>query len=355
MKENEVKIIRASSSKEWREELISFGNIDVCYLPEYHLAYENVLKDAKAIMWSFENEDNKFCYPFFISQIKLTNDEKSIRTPYFDISSVYGYSGPLSTSVDSNFLSLAWKNFDSWAKKKKIINEFIRFSFSPDNRVFAHPETEVLFNRKSAVFNLPDQKDKILKDLGPKTRNMIKKAQKLDLFVKKLDFLKYKKEFMQIYLESMEYNSAKDFFFYSDEYFLSLGKMKTNEISLYGVFDGKDLISAAIILKSGKNSLYHLGCTKKKYLSSGANNLCLFQASLDLSKEGFRLFNFGGGRTINPDDPLLKFKKNNSNELVDFFIGKRILDKEAYNYILNQWKEMNGINKTSINLQFYKD
>ena len=40
------------------------------------------------------------------------------------------------------FFSL--KNFDSWAKKKKIINEFIRFSFSPDNRVFAHPETEVL-------------------------------------------------------------------------------------------------------------------------------------------------------------------------------------------------------------------
>ena len=101
---SEVKIISASSSKEWREELISFGDIDVCYLPEYHLAYENVLKSAKAIMWSFENEGNKFCYPFFISQIKLTSDEKLIHTPYFDISSVYGYSGPLSTSSDTNFL-----------------------------------------------------------------------------------------------------------------------------------------------------------------------------------------------------------------------------------------------------------
>ena len=46
--------------------------------------------------------------------------------------------------------------------------------------------------------------------------------------------------------------------------------MKSNEISMYGVYDKKKLISSAIILKTKYNALYHLGYLE--YSNKGANN-----------------------------------------------------------------------------------
>ena len=73
--------------------------------------------------------------------------------------------------------------------------------------------------------------------------------------------------------------------FYNNDYYQNLSKMKSNEISMYGVFDNKKLISSAIILKTKYNALYHLGCTYKEYSNKGANNLCLFEITKDLLKE----------------------------------------------------------------------
>ena len=43
--------------------------------------------------------------------------------------------------------------------------------------------------------------------------------------------------------------------FYNNDYYQNLSKMKSNEISMYGVFDNKKLISSAIILKTKYNAL----------------------------------------------------------------------------------------------------
>lgn len=352
--EGKVDVINSSSPDKWRSVIANMNDYDVCFLPEYHNAYSSKLEESRSILWTYSQKDNFFYYPFILEPIIFYNEKNILKTKFNDISSVYGYSGPYSNNFDKNFLKEAWKKFDEWAKKNNIINEFIRFSIWKDNRKFSHPLTKISKNRKSAVFHLPIDEEKILYDLGPKTRNMIRKAIKSNLNVKKLDFKKNISSFKRIYDESMHENKASKFFFYNNDYYQNLSKMKSNEISMYGVYDNKKLISSAIILKTKYNALYHLGCTYKEYSNKGANNLCLFEITKDLLKENIHFFNLGGGRTIDENDPLLKFKERNSNKLIDFYIGKRVINLKQYKSLTHEWESFTKKKSDPEILQFYK-
>ena len=71
-------------------------------------------------------------------------------------------------------------------------------------------------------------------------------------------------------------------------------------------------------------------------------------------KEGFKLFCLGGGKTPDPDDTLLRFKKRFSKKYFNFFTGKKIHNKEMYDFLCQkklQYENKNHIN--SINEDFF--
>lgn len=346
-----IRIINALDSLSWRKNLINLKNLDVCYLPEYHLAYSTRLEQSQAILWVSEHEDKKFIYPFLKAPINLAGLKKNF---YYDISSVYGYSGPVSNARDKNFLEQSWKEFDSWAKDQKIVCEFLRFSFINNSHLLAHPNSEISFNRMSAYSDLSDDQNEFLNKLGPKTRNMIKKARKFNLVTKEVEFERYLDNFISLYEENMMKNNADDFFFYNQDYYKNLLKLDYSNRRLFAVFMEEEPIAYAMILEFGNNALYHLGTSKEQFNNLGVSNLYLFEISMLLKKEGKNIFILGGGRTENRDDNLLKFKEKNSNNLAEFFIGKRIIDMTAYEKIKLVWKKENSKNKDTQKLQFYR-
>ena len=64
-------------------------------------------------MFVFEVSDNIFAYPFILSEVprNFCNGGDKL----YDISSVYGNSGPLIKRQDKEFFKLAWSKFDKWA------------------------------------------------------------------------------------------------------------------------------------------------------------------------------------------------------------------------------------------------
>ena len=61
--------------------------------------------------------------------------------------------------------------------------------------------------------------------------------------------------------------------------------------------------------------------------------------------------NLGGGRSTAVNDGLLKFKRDNSTDLIEFFIGKRVINKRIYEIISEEFKiDKNQNNK----LIFYR-
>jgi len=345
-------IINARDTESWKSVLKNFGRLDCSFLPEYHLAYSSREKYSQALMYVQESDCNIFAFPFILNEIprKFCNTKKRL----YDISSVYGYSGPLSRKNDKKFLDVAWKNFDLWALDNNIICEFTRFSFYNGNRCVAHPETKILNNRTVAVsyFNMSEDAHK--KILGPKTRNMIAKARSSDLRIKKLSFKENYPKFKKLYDELMCKNSAPSFFLYDDDYYKELAKMDINQLNLFGIFRNEEFVGAVIIIRYGHYALYHLGAVKEGLNSLGCSNFYLFELWKILGSEGIEILNLGGGRTTALDDPLLKFKLRNSNGKVDFEIGLRVINKLEYEKVKTIYISKLGSRLMSPNLQFYR-
>lgn len=345
-----VTIIEASSTKEWRTALDYFERVDVCQLPEYHVAYSTRIKNSRPLLWCYEQGGNRFAYPFLLTPVIL-NDED---TGYHDISSIYGYAGPLSMSQDKAFLGKAWAVFDAWATEHQVIAEFTRFSLYADNAGFAHPRTSVEVNRPQAVTNVPDNKDALFAILNKKTRNMIRKAEKSGLEARILNPGDHIKSFRKLYDETMDRNNAPDFFAYDDRYYDLLLSLPEGEVVLAGVYNEGRMIAAAMALVHGRGALYHLGASEQEYNNLGAGNFVLFEMQKFLLEQGVKFITVGGGRTTAPDDPLFRFKQSNAGSVLNFHIGKRIVDRDRYQDIVRRWEDLYRQKVDSRRLIFYR-
>jgi hypothetical protein len=352
-----IKTILASNIKEWKKSLEIFEKVDACQLPELHTTYSQLHCGSGSTpqMWVYADEKNQFNYPFIINPVSIKKPNgNSIETEYFDIESVYGYSGPLATTTDRSFLDTAWKEFDKWALNNKIICEFIRFSTFCENTIYAHNKIEVIPNRLCSIAKITSNEDEYLLSLKSKTRNMIRRARKEGLEAKEVPISQYISEFRDLYDETMKRNSASSFFDYDDSYYENLLKFPSDEICLHAVFKDKKMVSAAIGLINKNNAFYHLGASLADASKVGAGNLVLFDMAINLGKKGINFFNVGGGRTSAENDPLFKFKKSNGNDVTQYYIGKRVIDTHGYNYIASQWKIFYNSSICNERLQFYR-
>ena len=331
------RLIPASERAPWRAALAPFGEIDATYLPEYHAAYALRVADSVPLLWLFSRDGAHFAYPFLQTPVVVDGHA----TPYHDISSVYGYTGPIATTEDPGFLAAAWRAFDEYARQRKVIAEFIRFSPFNATERFAHPAAEVSVNRSLAVSHLPGTQEQFLQSLGTKTRNMLRKAERAGLRARELPMPGHLPAFRDLYAQTMQRNSAPAFFWYDDAYWEHLLRLGQG-LRLFGAFAGEQLVAASMAIAHGTNGLYHLGASLPEHAKLGAGNLSLFSMSCGLLDSGVRFVNMTGGRTLAADDPLLLFKRSNANGTADFRIGKRVLDPAAYNAVAQEWQRRRG-------------
>lgn len=348
-------VIKASQHREWRNQLAAFARVDVCHMPEYHEAYSLRYGGAEALMWVYRNNNEILCYPFLLTPVILKGDDgKALVSEFNDISGIYGYSGPLTNSDDKAFLAGAWQAFDQWALEHRVVSEFIRFSTYVDNKSWAHPDTSVEYNRPVAIAWLPGDADTFMAQLNSKTRNMIRKALKSDLVVREVRVGEALAEFRALYQQTMGRNQATDFFMYDDAYYDRLLGLPAGELVLFAVYQQNEMVAAAMGLVHEKMAFYHLGASTLEASRLGAGNLALFSMASALIDRGVECFSVGGGRTTADDDPLFRFKKSNATSVDEFYIGKRVINQEAYDSIVKSWETMNHTELISGNLQFYR-
>lgn len=349
-----IEVVSANNFKKWRKWLDHFERVDVCHLPEYHVAYSSRTDESEALMWCFKENDKVFAYPFLYAPVILKGPKGEKKTEFFDISGIYGFSGPLANCSDQEFLNKSWNEFSAWAKENKVICEFIRFSVYANNTCFADSNCIVEENRPISVSLLPNDSEAYLGELNSKTRNMIRRALREGLTARQVDFESGLKDFRALYEETMIRNQATSFFSYDDEYYQRLLELPKDEITLYGVYQNDEMVAAAIALIHKQYAFYHLGASKRETSKIGSGNLVLFEMASDLIKRKITYLNVGGGRTTASDDPLFSFKKNNGTSIDKFYIGKRIINEQAYKSVVSDWTSLNQTEPSSVQLQFYR-
>ena len=352
----EYRVIHASETNAWNKCLGRVGKTDICQRAEYHEAYSTRDNKPSPIMWTLQIEDKFFCYPFMLSPVIImpTKNTSVIETGFYDISSVYGYSGPLSNDEDPVFLADCWKAFDNWADKQGIIAEFIRFSPYTRGRKVAHPDTDISRNRGCAVIRAGDVETDLLSALPSKTRNMVRRAGKEGYEARELFGVDWIKSFRHLYESTMNRNDAGNFFYYDDDYYNALQKLPEKYLRLFGIFSDSKLISITMALCNKSMALYHLGASSADHRRTGAGNLALYTMNSCLLEDGIEFITVGGGRTVADDDPLFRFKKNNAVDVTNYFIGKRVICSEAYEQVRKIWLDETGNTETPGKLIFYR-
>lgn len=333
----EYTIVDLASSHKWNEYLqrLPKERQDIYFTPEYYQLYEE-LGDGKAKCFVFEDGGDIALYPFLINFVNALGYD--LDKNYYDIQGAYGYNGIVTNNDTQEFRSKFYYVFDNFCRSNNIIAEFTRFHPILKNNLFSEGNLNVIFDRKTMALSLDRPFDEIKKHFHRQTNNQIKKALnnpkiKVKTFRNNPECLD---SFIKIYHNTMDRVRSNPYLYFSKTYFENLIKnIKSAFIFVY--FDETPIACCIIMF----NDIYvnaHLGGYLTEYKQYSPLSI-LYQEMIKFGNENnCKFFHAGGGNSNKEDDPLLKYKLSFSKTTADFFIGRRILNKNTYNEVLKQWE-----------------
>jgi len=304
---------------------------DIYFTPEYYSLYQNY-GDGDARCFVFEQDGEVVLYPFLINPI--TPLGYKLDKEFYDIQGAYGYNGIITSSEDDDFIAAFWEVFDAYCQENDIVAEFTRFHPLLNNQRLASPKMKTFFSRHTVALDLTDD-DIWMHQISSKNRNMIRKAEKEGVTIVESDDYE---TFRRLYDGTMTDLHAEDFYFFPKSYYDEYKQTFKGESMLcLAMLDGK-AIAGSMFMFSDDYAHYHLSARDREYSRYAANNLILWYAIQKAKERGCRWFHFGGGTTGDESDSLLKFKKEFSKTLCEFWIGKRVHNQAVYDQIVEQWK-----------------
>ena len=322
---------------QWYESLAQVPVADIYYLPEYHKAHE-LNGDGEAYLFVARRGSDTLIYPFFVRPITNPGFEK-----WSDIETVYGYGGPLSTTKNPDFLSSVWDLFSEWSRENHLVAEFIRFHPLLSSQENVTGSCEVVLNRETVAVSLDCSEDQLWEDYPSVQRNMVRKALKAGLSCEECDGFRDLVRFRELYVDTMRRLDADDYYSFSGSYFDYLCDSLSGRIRLFQVRDKKRVVAAALFMLYEDKIHYHLAGSDFSYRKYAPNNLLLHTVAEWARARGFRSLHLGGGQTVDPCDPLLRFKASISHSRFPFYIGKRVHNPTIYQRLCIEWMKENNI------------
>lgn len=262
----------------WNDYLLNFRltDTDIYFSEEYVGLYATSTECPMCLI--VENNGKYMLFPFLRRGFFFNGKQ------YYDFETAYGYGGPIFNTEDENFKKESLKMLYRVFADNNYVAGFVRFHPLFGNYEYFDEIGRVLFDRKTIAINLSLSENEIwMNEIHTKNRNVIKKAEKNGLeFIVDNEY-HYYDEFVKLYDSTMDKLHADDFYYFPQEYYLSL-KEKIADSFLGIVKKENEILSAAIFLYHGIYGHYHLSGSKKEYLSLSPNNLMLFKAAMELKK-----------------------------------------------------------------------
>lgn len=327
----EITWLGMEDASAWRKQVLALPDQlnDVYLLPECVALYRQ--EDATPQCFLFRKAGETFLYPFLQRKTPFLDG-------YYDISTAYGYGGPVYTTSDRSFLSKALEAFDAQARDRNIVAELIKFNPMLANHVGLEPVYQgtviPVCNTVFVEIGI-DEEYRWTTEYSKSNRQGVKKAQQHGATMDFSDDDHAWERFIHLYSKTMARNNASDFYHFSEDYFKTLREGLTGNYTLCSaIVDG--VIAAGMILIYGKQFAYwHLIGTEKEYQRIGINNFMHHHCIQWCKEKGIKRLLTGGGRTREDDDALLQFKKRFSKQLSMFHVGERVLDQNVYDKLVD--------------------
>lgn len=322
--------IGVEEGEQWNRCVRSFDDYDVFYLHEYALAFMNEnRKNGVPVLLYYKNGAERAINVVFKRDIAL--DEKMqgkiADGEYFDLVSPYGYGGFFGTITDYEELNRAYNDF---CVSQNYICEFVRFELFGD--YYAHYDGETETRTHNVVRNLEMSLDEMWMDFKQKVRKNVKKATGNNLEIIIENTGEYLQDFLGIYYSTMDRSNAENEYYFSKQFYEMLNKMKDNIMYFHVVYEGK-VISTELVIYGAENCYSYLGGTNREYFDLRPNDFLKYEIIKWAKQKGLKNFVLGGG--YGADDGIFQYKTCLApNGIVDFYIGRKVFDKENYSKLV---------------------
>lgn len=316
---------------------------DVYFSAAYHLLWERN-GDGAARGAVFNAPEGTVLYPFLQRPLEPLLGRAWSR--YSDITSAYGYGGPL---VDTRgerrpLLTAFRRELARWCADEHVISEFVRFHplLQTEREMDAAeddadvPPLEVVPANVTVWCRLSTPEEHRAA-LSSSTRRNLRKAERAGLTCAAEDGDDAWTAFVDLYTRTMERRDASGYYLFPQRYFDDCRELLGERLQLLCVrrpapadADRGPIVAAALFLRSPRLLHYHLGGSDDSALPERPNNL-LFVTAMDLgAAAGAAALHLGGGFRAGGDDDLFRFKAGFSDLRARFHLGRCIHDREAY-------------------------
>ena len=308
--------------------------LDIYFEDNYGKLYEKN-ENGKFEKFEIINENGKIVNRFLVREIPTKIDGKT----YYDIVTPYGYGGPVIESLTGNketLINAYETEFSKYCQEKNIVSEFVRFhpivkNYEDFEKIY-NPE----YSRKTLITKL-NEDDVVQNQFGKSCRKNIRQAINKGITYKVTEAPENIGTFKEIYYSTMDRNNATDYYYFDDEYFDDILKyFRNNVILVEAIFEEKTIAAGLYFIY--KNMIHiHLSGTITEYLYLSPAYILRYAVTLWGIEKGYEIIHHGGGRSSSEEDTLYLFKKNFARLYnVDFYLGKKIWNKETYDELCKE-------------------
>ncbi|WP_339629575.1 GNAT family N-acetyltransferase [uncultured Maribacter sp.] len=316
--------------QEWKNTLMEFESYDFYHTFDYHSLSKN--EDEKPLLLVYSQGDLSIAIPFLKRHIA--------GTPYFDFTSVYGYSGPIYKNIPENFDNVAFlSELKDYLTTNKIISVFSRLNpYLDQQSLILKNLGETPVSGKVVNIDLTKSIEEQRTQYGKSTKNRTNKCRRIAT-VKEVTTKEDLETYIDIYYENMDRLGASDSYYFSKEYFfnfLECEDFKTRVLLVIENETGKAM-AGSMFVESNSIVQFHLSGTRTEFLNWAPANLFLDEMRLIATEEGYKIFNLGGGLG-GQQDSLFNFKASFSKDYRDFKLWRYIVDQKVYDTLSKEKK-----------------
>jgi hypothetical protein len=301
------------------------------FLKEYIDVFCSGTKNLICFSYFSSKNNARVIMPGYLRPIVIGEEE----TNYYDFITPYGYTGPIfSDNITQSDIKEFWKLIDQWYIDNHVITEFIRFNLFENQEHYSGEKFSTLHNIKGNIIDEEDQwtafNRKVRKNVNKaKRENLTSRVYFLDISDIKIA------EFHDIYIQTMKRRDTNESFLYSFQEFKRFINKNEKHSAICTIYFKDIPISSELILISEDSIYSFLGGTDENYFDKRPNDFLKFEALNWARAQGKKYYILGGGYSL--EDGIFQYKKGFfPNDVVDFYTGRKILNKKVYDQLVTK-------------------
>lgn len=320
-----ITLITLNQKNKWQNLIERSLEYDFYHTWDYH----NLSKEGEPILVKFSQGDDFIAFPLVEREI--------YNTGLFDLTCVYGYTGPISNrpfdKMCSELKDTFKLEFSAFLKAHKYVSVFSRLNPYTNQLSLMKDFDGIYDNGEVVMIDLQTSLEKQRSKYRTGHWKKIEKLKRKGFYVKEVRGKEDIRAFAAIYNENMKFVGAVKSYLFSEVYFQKLILSSQFDCRLLMVYHHNIPVCGAIIVLTNKIIQFHCLGTSSSYRNFSPAKLITDEITLLGRRLGMHYVNLGGGCGFKRDT-LFEFKASFSDQLLSYKSWRYIVDYEVYNQLL---------------------